>query len=168
MLAVQGHAAAVTHITINERSNQIISLSSDKVIKVLHLTSLLLQSHPHRLTISFSYQHKPNAHFSSAKSKLSCVSVKHEASLCTALRSLIAAPASNQVLSCIHQIVVGLLHSRPLLTRQARSSHAEPCLLDTSQNELQHLPIGHVTTHSNQCHLVFRCGIYATTGACRQ
>lgn len=31
---LQGHAAAITHITINERSNQIISLSSDKVIKV--------------------------------------------------------------------------------------------------------------------------------------
>lgn len=33
--ALQGHAAAVTHITINERSSQIISLSADKVIKVL-------------------------------------------------------------------------------------------------------------------------------------
>ena len=31
---VQGHAAPVTHIAINERSNQIISLSADKVIKV--------------------------------------------------------------------------------------------------------------------------------------
>ena len=35
MHLLQGHAAAITHITINERSNQIISLSSDKVIKVL-------------------------------------------------------------------------------------------------------------------------------------
>ena len=34
MHMLQGHAAAITHITINERSNQIISLSSDKVIKV--------------------------------------------------------------------------------------------------------------------------------------
>ncbi|KAL3152253.1 hypothetical protein ABBQ32_001332 [Trebouxia sp. C0010 RCD-2024] len=34
MATLQGHAAAITHITINERSNQIISLSSDKVIKV--------------------------------------------------------------------------------------------------------------------------------------
>lgn len=34
MHSLQGHAAAITHITINERSNQIISLSSDKVIKV--------------------------------------------------------------------------------------------------------------------------------------
>ncbi len=37
---VQGHAAAVTHITINERSNQIISLSADKVVKVLLLPLL--------------------------------------------------------------------------------------------------------------------------------
>ncbi|KAA6426925.1 MAG: hypothetical protein FRX49_03249 [Trebouxia sp. A1-2] len=34
MATLTGHAAAVTHITINERSSQIISLSADKVIKV--------------------------------------------------------------------------------------------------------------------------------------
>lgn len=37
---LQGHAAAVTHITLNERSNQIISLSADKVVKVLPLPLL--------------------------------------------------------------------------------------------------------------------------------
>ena len=42
MHMLQGHAAAITHITINERSNQIISLSADKVIKVLLLLAALL------------------------------------------------------------------------------------------------------------------------------
>ena len=32
--AVQGHQAPVTHVTVNERSNQVISLSKDKIIKV--------------------------------------------------------------------------------------------------------------------------------------
>lgn len=32
--ALQGHQAPVTHVTINERSNQVISLSKDKIIKV--------------------------------------------------------------------------------------------------------------------------------------
>ncbi len=35
-LLMQGHTAAVTHVVVNERSNQIISLSADKVIKVRH------------------------------------------------------------------------------------------------------------------------------------
>ncbi len=46
--ALQGHAAAVTHITINERSSQIISLSADKVIKVL----LTFEPHSCRLASS--------------------------------------------------------------------------------------------------------------------
>ena len=33
-VALQGHQAPVTHVTINERSNQVISLSKDKIIKV--------------------------------------------------------------------------------------------------------------------------------------
>ena len=41
---LQGHAAPVTHIAINERSNQIISLSADKVIKVSACAYLPLRS----------------------------------------------------------------------------------------------------------------------------
>lgn len=31
---MQGHTAAVTHVAINERSSQVISLAADKIIKV--------------------------------------------------------------------------------------------------------------------------------------
>lgn len=54
---LQGHTAAVTHVAINERSSQVISLAADKIIKVQlsasqHLTCLVSHDSSAILTCS--------------------------------------------------------------------------------------------------------------------
>jgi hypothetical protein len=67
--ALQGHAAAVTHITINERSSQIISLSADKVIKVL----LIFEPFSCRLASSCTQHTFPELCFLHKQCKSLCI-----------------------------------------------------------------------------------------------